>query len=214
MIKTAKGDALENDIKTFYDLTAEKTADEWYSNQILLLTIKEFLTFLPPQPKVLDLGCGPGYESMRLHREGAAVLGIDFSETNIRIARERCPDCRFEIMDFSGLDQRYGRFDGVFASASLIHVAPDQIVAVMGRISDILKEQGFLLAIIRDGEGIDEKASDLTVEGWKLRRTLYQYTQEQITRYAERTGLHFVREGYLDPSFDAYHWKSYLFQKK
>ena len=50
-----------NDIKTFYDLVAERTADEWYSNNLLLPSIREFLSLMPSKPRILDLGCGPGY---------------------------------------------------------------------------------------------------------------------------------------------------------
>lgn len=204
---------MEEDIKTFYDLVAERTADEWYSNNLLLPSIREFLSLMPSKPRILDLGCGPGYESMRLNQEGAEVLGIDFSEENIRVAKEYCKSCRFEVMDFTTLDTRFGLFDGVFASASLIHIPPGTIEDVFKRVSGILNDKGFLLAIIRDGEGIDEKMSDLTVDGRRLRRTVYQYTQKQITDSAAKNGLGFVKEGYLDSSLREYHWKSYIFQK-
>jgi ubiquinone/menaquinone biosynthesis C-methylase UbiE len=205
---------MENDIQTFYDLVAERSADEWYSNNILLPSIQEFLSLLPSNPRILDLGCGPGYESMRLRNEGAEVVGIDFSEENIKIARERCKTCRFEVMDFKKLDNRFGSFDGVFASASLIHISPENIEAVLKRISGILNVEGFLLASIVDGEGIHENMTELTVDGRKLRRTVYQYTQEQIIAFSERNGLLFMKEGYLDPILIEYNWKSYIFQKR
>ena len=134
---------MEEDIKTFYDLVAERTADEWYSNNLLLPSIREFLSLMPLKPRIMDLGCGPGYESMRLNQEGAEVLGIDFSDENIRIAKERCKSCRFEGMDFTTLDTRFGLFDGVFASASLIHISPVAIEDVLKRISGILNNKGF-----------------------------------------------------------------------
>ncbi len=204
---------MENDIKTFYDLVAERTADEWYSNNMLLPSIREFLLLMPSKPRILDLGCGPGYESMRLCNEGAEVLGIDFSEENIRIAKERCKSCQFEVMDFTKLDNRFGLFNGVFASASLIHISPGKIEDVLKRISKILNDKGYLLTIIRDGEGINEKMTDLTVDERRLRRTVYQYTKEQIINYSEKNGLVFIKEGYLDSSLQEYNWKSYIFQK-
>lgn len=105
-----------DEIKLFYDLTAEKTADQWYKEEMLKPTILDFVSLLPANPRILDLGCGPGYESMRLAQTGADVVGVDFSEECIRIARARRPQCRFEVMDFRDLDDRYSRFDGVFAS--------------------------------------------------------------------------------------------------
>lgn len=79
---------MENEIKLFYDLTAEETADAWYDNSILKPTIQNFIRLLREKPRVLDLGCGPGHESKRLVMAGADVVGIDFSEECIRQAGE------------------------------------------------------------------------------------------------------------------------------
>ena len=99
---------MKEDTMRFYDLTAEQTADEWYSKDILMPTIHGFCALLSERPRVLDLGCGAGYESRRLASVGAQVLGVDFSEENIRIARERTPQCRFEVLAFRQLDDRFG----------------------------------------------------------------------------------------------------------
>ena len=77
-----------NELKSFYDSTAIETAMNWYNNEILLPTIIEFISFFKPKPKILDLGCGTGHESMRLFNQGAEVVGIDFSSKSIEIAIE------------------------------------------------------------------------------------------------------------------------------
>ena len=38
---------------------------------------------------VLDAGCGTGYLSKKLHDQGARVIGVDFSERMIEIARTK-----------------------------------------------------------------------------------------------------------------------------
>jgi SAM-dependent methyltransferase len=200
-------------VKLFYNSFAEKTADEWYKIDILVPTIEEFLSLLPGRPRVLDLGCGPGYESMRLEDRGAEVVGIDFCEENVRIARERCPQCRFELMDFRELDSRYGKFDGVFASASLIHIAPDDLNNVMNNISNVLNNGGYLLVIVQDGEGIKE--SEVTLEGGaQLRRIIYQYSKEKISKAAGNYGLKYIKNGYLDKESCKYNWQCYIFNKQ
>jgi len=57
-------------MRQFYNLTAERTAEDWYENTVLMPSIQDFVSLLPEKPSILDLGCGPGYESMRqsLHR--------------------------------------------------------------------------------------------------------------------------------------------------
>ena len=198
------------EVKQFYNTLAEKTADEWYNINILVPTIEDFLSLLPGNPMVLDLGCGPGYESMRMEAKGAKVLGIDFCEDNIRIARERCPKCRFELMDFRQLDNRYGSFDGIFASASIIHIRPEELDELMHRLSGVLNKNGYLLVMARDGEGL--KDGSLTLEdGTRLNRSIYFYTKEAITKSAEKAGMSFIREGYLDKDIYSYGWRSYIF---
>ena len=46
---------------------------------------------------VLDAGCGTGYLSRKLHDRGARVMGIDFSERMIEIARAHNPDIDFRV---------------------------------------------------------------------------------------------------------------------
>jgi SAM-dependent methyltransferase len=204
---------MEDDIKLFYDLTAEKTADEWYANGILLPTIEEFISLLPQNPRVLDLGCGPGHETRRIACAGAEAIGIDYSGECIRVAKERCPECRFEVMDFRCLDGRFGEFDGVFASGSLIHIPAGELPDVIGRIAGVLKANGYFLAIIQDGEGVNEKWSRLEAGGRTLRRTVYCHRRHDLVSVAAGSGLEFVKEGCLDNNLYEQGWRNYIFRK-
>jgi SAM-dependent methyltransferase len=59
---------------------------------------------------VLDIGCGPGHYSVALAQQGAGeVLGIDFADGMLQVARERAAKkgittCRFENRDFLNFD--------------------------------------------------------------------------------------------------------------
>ncbi|MBN1363244.1 MAG: methyltransferase domain-containing protein [Syntrophaceae bacterium] len=204
---------MKDNTRLFYDLTAEKTADEWYQNDILLPTIKEFVSLLPQNPRILDLGCGPGHETKRLASTGADTFGIDYSSECIRVAKERCQECKFEVMDFRNLDDRFGQFEGVFASGSLIHVKPDELPSVVGKISRILKKDGYFLMIVQDGEGINERWSILEVDGKALRRAVYCYTKDYLITVAVKAGLEFLREGHLDRSLYENRWRDYIFKR-
>ena len=52
---------------------------------------------------VLDAGCGTGYLSRKLHDSGARVVGIDFSERMIAIARGIAPYIDFRVESVSRL---------------------------------------------------------------------------------------------------------------
>ncbi|OGA36090.1 MAG: hypothetical protein A3G80_01065 [Betaproteobacteria bacterium RIFCSPLOWO2_12_FULL_62_13b] len=61
--------------------------------RIILLQLAEL-----PVRRVLDIGCGNGAFADLMRREaGAEVLGMDVSATAIAQARERYPECRFEV---------------------------------------------------------------------------------------------------------------------
>lgn len=202
-----------NDMIEFYDLVAEITAKEWYSNDVLMPTISDFLSLLPKCPHILDLGCGPGYESMRLSQKGASVVGVDLSKKSIIIAREKNPNCRFEVMDFRHLDISLGRFDGVFASGSLIHVDQQELGKVIKSVHSILNDGGYFLCIVQKGEGIREYWPE--IQGKKLRRVIYLYSEELLKKIFENNGFAFVREGYLDDclNFEEMKWGCYIFKK-
>jgi 2-polyprenyl-3-methyl-5-hydroxy-6-metoxy-1,4-benzoquinol methylase len=203
---------MEDETKLFYDLTAKETADRWYKEQVLMPTIQDFVSLLPENPKILDLGCGPGHESMRLASAGAEVIGIDFSYKCIKIARERCHSCQFEVMNFYELDGRFGKFDGIVAYASLIHVKPSDLPNVLKRVAEVLKEEGYFETIVQDG--VRTRESWPVVKGKKLKRIIYPYNKVNLIFYCSKYGLTFVKEGYIDHSLIEQGWRCYIFQKR
>jgi len=201
---------MDEEVKLFYDLTAGKTADEWYENAVLMPSIQEFIAMLPGNPRVLDLGCGPGHESMRLTKAGARVVGVDFSQESIRIARQHSLEAHFELMDFRHLDrERLGVFDGVFACASLIHISPRELLGVWEQVRGILTQDGLVLVMLREGEGFFERWP--VIDGKKLHRVIYLYTQETLS--AAATGFEYIKAGYLSGDQFEKGWRSHIFQR-
>ena len=55
--------------------------------------------------KVLDLGCGPGHLAHMLYDKGVkTVVGIDFSEVGIKMAKEKIPSYTFITADLRNID--------------------------------------------------------------------------------------------------------------
>jgi trans-aconitate 2-methyltransferase len=103
------------------------------------------IELLAPQPgeRILDLGCGTGHLTNKIAASGAAVIGIDKSNTMIDEARRLYPELRFDVADavsFS-FDQP---FDAVFSNAA-IHWMKDQ-QAVARCIRESLKPGGRFVA--------------------------------------------------------------------
>lgn len=85
--------------------------------------------------RLLDVATGPGYVAARAAAQGAAAVGLDFSETMLAFARSRAPDVDFVRGDATALPFADGSFDGVVAAFVLLHLgAPERAAAEATRV--------------------------------------------------------------------------------
>ncbi|MEK8023463.1 MAG: class I SAM-dependent methyltransferase [Candidatus Hydrogenedentota bacterium] len=118
----------------------------------------EVARLLAPRSAVLDLGCGTGHDSAYLARHGCRVTAVDATDVFVRGARARCrhQSVRCLCSDMLAFDFPRGKFDLVWANASLIHVPKAKLPGLLRRIRSSLKPGGILAATLHNGrrEGI------------------------------------------------------------
>ena len=107
---------------------------------------EDLLALVVPVPggSVVDLGCGTGELTARLHGHTAAAttVGLDNSAAMLERARPlEGEGLRFELGDLAALDER-GAFDVVFSNAALHWVADHP--GLIGRLRDALRPGGQL----------------------------------------------------------------------
>ena len=198
-------------LRKYYDLVADEVAEKWYPNDILMPTIKDFLSQFKFNPRILDLGCGPGHESMRIHSLGVEVVGIDFSSESIKIARKRNPNCTFLIRDYFELDERIGLFDGIFSSGSIIHIPYEKLPKLFEILSSIIRNDGFLELIIQKGKG--QKSIKHVIENESIERIIYFFTLKKLKHILSQFSFAFYRKGYLAKELLEMNWRCYIFHK-
>ena len=196
-------------IKDFYNKTAAEWANKWYEDEALLPYLEEFISYLPENPRILDLCCGAGYESMRMKKLGADVTGLDFSEESIRIAKERNPDIEFVVEDMLKDYSYVGKFHGCTVIAGLVHLPNEKLSEAFEQIYKVLNDGGFLFIAVRDGVGKREKSSYTTIEGEDYDREFYLHTLEELKLYSLGK-FNFVKELLFEKESS---WKYYIFQK-
>ena len=111
---------------------------------------EEFLKLIPENGTILDAGCGSGRDSLKFKALGYDVTAIDGSEEMCKLASEysgiNVKHMQFQDIDF--IDE----FDGIWASASLLHVPSTEIEMVLEKMKKSLKENGILYASFKYGD--------------------------------------------------------------
>lgn len=196
--------------KDFYNKTAGEWADKGYQDESLLPYLTYFMKQLPEHPRVLDLCCGTGCETMRLQQLGAEAAGIDFSETSIEIARQHNSTIPFYVDNMLNDYSYAGSFDGAVVIAGLVHLHNQELRSALGNLHGVLREKGKLLVSVKDGTGKSDKQSYTTIDGENYDRDFYFHTLEELKLSAEGM-FDFIEEVYPNEESP---WKKYLFQKR
>ena len=109
-----------------------------------------FLSYLNKNSKILDMGCGTGRDSKYFKELGHIVKSIDGSLEMCKIASNLLNE---EVEQLNFLDINYNNeFDGVFACASLLHLSNEDLLIVLNKISNALKENGILYTCFKYGD--------------------------------------------------------------
>ena len=132
----------------FYRRNAESYA-AWAKAPSMRLT--GFLGLLPEGGSILELGCGAGNHAAEMLARGFALRATDGSPEMAEIASRRI-NYSVEVMRFDELDECEA-FDGVWASACLLHVPRDELAGIFARIHRALKTGGVFYASFKAGEG-------------------------------------------------------------
>lgn len=135
---------------------------------------------------ILDFGCGPGRDLRTLTDLGHVAIGLEGAPRFAEMARAHS-GCEVWQQDFLRLDLPPGRFDGIFANASLFHVPSAELARVLRELSAALKPGGVLFS--SNPHGKDE-------EGWNRGRYGVYHRAETWRAYGETAGFVEVAQYY------------------
>ncbi|WP_320127499.1 methyltransferase domain-containing protein [uncultured Sphaerochaeta sp.] len=160
---------------SYYDANTEQ-----FLQSTLVVDMTEqynfFLSHLPSGSTLLDAGCGSGRDSLAFTQMGYAVEAFDLSKAMVE-ATKRLVAIPVRQMGFSDLDY-LDHFDGIWASASLLHVPQNEMSATFTLLSKALKPSGILFCSFKDRE------QDFSKEG----RSFTCFTVPAFQKFVQQQG--------------------------
>lgn len=141
-----------------------------------------FIALLPPNARVLDLGCGPGHWTARMRGDGYRAEGMDASP---EMASQAAASYGLEVkvQDFAALNAT-AAFDGIWANFSLLHAPKREFPAHLQRIHRALRPKGALSLGMKLGDG---EARD------SLGRFYAYYSEDALLALLQAAGFSVVK---------------------
>lgn len=99
-----------------------------------------FLRRLPKGGRILDAGCGSGRDAKAFAEQGYEIVAFDASAEMVRMAAAHS-GLAIRQMTFEQMDW-HDHFDGVWASASLLHVPRAELLCIIESFRQALKPGG------------------------------------------------------------------------
>jgi SAM-dependent methyltransferase len=153
-------------IDIFKKIIQKRPSEDNYGENLSIPSLKKFLTYLPPNPRVLNVGCGVGQDSKFLKENGCYVLGVDSSKEMITRAKEYAPDVKFELQDFMKLEPSL-KYDAIWCSRVFHHMPNIGPEKFFGQAKNLLKEKGilYLTSVASDTERGEIIKNTLVIRG-------------------------------------------------
>jgi SAM-dependent methyltransferase len=109
-----------------------------------------------PGGRVLEIGSGPGRDAASLEAAGLSVRRTDITPSFVALLREagHPADVVDPLTDDLDDPERPGTpYDGVWASACLLHVARPDLPTVLSRLAAVTRDGGVLALSVKEGDG-------------------------------------------------------------
>ena len=151
------------DIRDMYDSGWEIEDSRLERHQLERdITWRYLDAYLPPQGRILEVGSATGQYTLGLAQRGYKILGVDFAENLVAVARDRVSDAGLaDVIEFQVADARClegipeNEFEAVLLMGPLYHlIVRDDRLAALRRAFACLKNNGVLFSSLISRFGI------------------------------------------------------------
>lgn len=194
-----------DNLKATYNKIAESWHEDHQTDNWWQAGTDVFASQLKSRSSVLDVGCAGGTKSKYLLDKGLQVVGIDFSENLIAIAKKEVPEAEFFVMDIHDLDKLPGNFVGIFMQAVLLHIPKREVGEILRKAVQKLNLGGYLYIAVKEKieDGVDEEVKTDADYGYEYKRFFSYFTLAEFEQYFNEIGLEMIYKDVMPPSRSA-----------
>ena len=158
--------------------------------------LDELVQRLPENAYVLDAGCGAGVPVTQTLSRRFRVVGVDFSEEQVCLARKLVPEAEYICRDFTALDFPEASFDAVCSYYAIIHVPRDEHRSLLKDFHRMLKPSGLALLSM----GMSNISADIDEDFLSARMYWSHYDAETNFRLVEECGFGIIWSKFITES--------------
>lgn len=204
----------------------DKYGERWYSSYddpVALLRaenkakfpwiLNKIRTFYPKDASILDVGCGGGFLSNELARQGYKVTGVDLSPESLKVAEAHdvTKTVKYEVADAFKLPYENNSFDVLTAMDFLEHVEnPDLVIKEFDRV---LKPGGLFFFHTFNRNPVAHFVVIKLLE-WFVKNTPKNMhvinlfiKPSELTQYCEDVGMKVLSMTGIRPKFSTIDWE-------
>ena len=111
---------------------------------------ERFRKMLPVGSRILDFGCGSGRDTKYFLEKGYRVEATDGSSELCKLA-SAFTGIEVKEMLFQDLDE-CGKYEGIWACSSILHLSKKELLPVIRKMCDALKDNGVIYTSFKYGD--------------------------------------------------------------
>jgi ubiquinone/menaquinone biosynthesis C-methylase UbiE len=179
--------------RPIYDqIAADFAAQTQQVSPGLSASAQAFVQALPPQARLLDLGCGPGRDLAFFAAHALRTFGLDLSRGMLSLAKHTTPSALMQA-DMLALPLPTHALDGIWCCAALLHLPRALAPQALNEMQRVLRPNGLLFLSVKQGQG--EGMERDPANDWPA-RFYTRYTMEEMNNLLLQTDFAVLQQNY------------------
>ena len=175
-------------VKAGYNKIANRYLAERNQDGENVQLLHDFIELLSPESRVLDAGCGAGLPIAKTLAEHFDVIGVDFSEAQIELAKKNVPDAHFYCQDMTELDFPKESLDGICSYYAIIHIPREEHEELFINFHRMLRMGGIVLLCL----GANDLKDDIDENYLGTRMYWSHYNTDTYVKMLKKCGFKII----------------------